>query len=83
LDLVHTNKINPDTFLSQRGIGPGQKWWRNTNFTQPMGRLSMHSKCLEFIFLLSLGEVGLWRNFFIFPLFPTCSLQVPNEFPSK
>jgi hypothetical protein len=32
-----------------------------------MGTLSMHSKCLDF--------------FFIFPLCPTCSLQVLNVLP--
>jgi hypothetical protein len=31
--------------------------------------------------LLSFGWRGLWRIFFNFPLFPTCSLQVPNGFP--
>jgi hypothetical protein len=45
----------------------------NKNFMQPIGRLSMHSKCLDF---------WVWggRTFFISPLFPTCSLQVPNKF---
>jgi hypothetical protein len=28
----------------------------NRNFMQPMGRLSMHSKCLDFFFLLSFGK---------------------------
>jgi hypothetical protein len=43
-----------------------------------MGRLSMHPKCLDF-FLLSFGLGG--RIFPIFPLFPTCSFQVPTRFP--
>jgi hypothetical protein len=50
----------------------------NRNFMQPMGRLSMHSKCLDFIFLSFKGG---GRIFFNFPLFPTCSLQVPIRFP--
>jgi hypothetical protein len=56
----------------------------NRNFMQPMGRLSMHSTCLDFIFLLSFEKEGEGeRIFFNFPLFPTCSLQVPNGFPSS
>ncbi len=51
----------------------------NRNFMQLMGRLHMHSKCLAF-FSFNLGVGG--RIFFIFPLFPTCSFQVPNGFPS-
>ncbi len=62
---------------STRGYWPKPKLvtnsFGNTNFMQSMGRLSMHSKCLEFIFLLSLGEGGLWRIFFIFSLFPSSS----------
>ncbi len=58
----------------------------NRNFTQPMGRLSMHSKCLFFFFLLSFG-LGGWggggglgvRDDF-FPLF-LCSQHVPFKFP--
>jgi hypothetical protein len=53
----------------------------NRNFMQPMGRLSMHSKCLDF-FLLSFGFGGEGGFFSFFSLFPTCSLQVPNGFPS-
>jgi hypothetical protein len=46
----------------------------NRNFMQPMGRLSMHSKCLGFFsFKFWVGE----EDFFSFFL---CSLQVPNEF---
>jgi hypothetical protein len=44
----------------------------------PMGRLSMHSKCLDFLsfkFFLG-GGGGEGKDFFL------CSLQVPNGFPS-
>jgi hypothetical protein len=65
--------------------------FENRNLMQPMGRLSMHSKCFDFIFLI-LGEGGRggWgKDFFSFFLcsqhvpfkFPTCSHQVPNLFP--
>ncbi len=47
----------------------------NRNFMQPVGRLSMHSKCLDF-FLGGGGEEGGF-----FPLFSTCSHHVPNMFP--
>jgi hypothetical protein len=54
----------------------------NRNFMQPMGRLSMHSKCLVF-FLLSFGWVVGWvsggggaEEFFHFS-------SVPNMFPSS
>jgi len=47
----------------------------NRNFMQPMGRLSMHSKFLDF-FLLSFGEGGEGgRGVFLFSF-------VPNGFPS-
>ncbi len=46
----------------------------NRTFMQPIGSLSMHSKCLDF-FLLSFGWEG-WEAFV-----PKCSLQVPNMFP--
>jgi hypothetical protein len=54
----------------------------NRNFMQSMGRLSTHSKCLDF-FVLKFFEGGaVWeRIFFIFPLFLTCSFQVPIRFP--
>ncbi len=58
----------------------------NRNFMQPMGRLSMHSKCLDF-FSFNLGGRG-WEDFFHFSfvlsMFPSSSqyvLQVPNVFP--
>jgi hypothetical protein len=51
----------------------------NRNFMQPMGRLSMHSKCLVF-FPFKFWVVG-GRFFSFFLLFPTCSLQVSNVFP--
>jgi hypothetical protein len=54
----------------------------NRNFMQPMGRLNMHSKCFDFIFLLSFGwGKGKGDFFFSFYLFPTCSFQVPIRFP--
>ncbi len=52
----------------------------NRNFVQPMRRLNMHSN----FFLLSLGvggEEGGGGFFFNFPLFLTCSLEVPIRFP--
>ncbi len=48
----------------------------NRNF-MPMGRVSMHSKCLDFFFQV-LG--GWWGEFFSFFL---CSHQVPNVFPKS
>jgi hypothetical protein len=54
----------------------------NRNFMQSMGRLSMHSKCLDF-FLLSFGWGG--EDFFSFSfahnMFPSSSQLVPNMFP--
>jgi hypothetical protein len=47
---------------------------------QPMGRFNMHSKCFDF-FLISFGCGGGGGVVSIFPLLPTCSLQVPNMFP--
>ncbi len=44
---------------------------------QPMGRLSMYSKCLDFLSFKFWMRV---RFFFIFPLLPTCSFQVLNMF---
>jgi len=55
----------------------------NGNLMQPMGRLSMHSKCLDF-FLLNFGwgrQGGWGKDFFLFLLFPTCFHLVPNLFP--
>ncbi len=60
--------------------------FRNKNFMQPMGRLSMHSKCLDF-FLLSLpgGEGGGKEDFFLFSfvpnMFPLSSQCAPIRFP--
>jgi hypothetical protein len=55
----------------------------NRNFMQPMGRPSMHSKCLDFFpfkfWVVGRGGGGGGR-IFCFPLFPTCFLQVPNGF---
>ncbi len=47
----------------------------NRIFMQPMGRLSLHSKCLDFIFLLGFGLVG--EDYFSFSL---CSQHVPFKF---
>jgi hypothetical protein len=59
-----------------------QQFFGNRNFMQPMGRLSMHSKCLDFIsFKFWVVVVVVGGFFFLFPLFPTCSFQVPNVFP--
>ncbi len=55
----------------------------NRNLMQPMGRLNMHSKCLDF-FLLNFGwgrQGGGGRIFFFFPLFPLSSQLVPIRFP--
>jgi hypothetical protein len=41
---------------------------------QPMGRLSMHSKCLDFFSFKFWGG----GSFFFFLLFPSSSLHVPN-----
>jgi hypothetical protein len=52
----------------------------NRNFMQPMARLSMHSKCLDFFsfkFWVGVGGRG-QKDFFSFFL---CSLQVPYGFP--
>jgi len=51
----------------------------NRNFVQPMARLSMHSKCLDyFSFKFWAGGEGGEGIFFIFSFFPTCSIQVPQ-----
>jgi hypothetical protein len=50
--------------------------FENKNLMQPMGRLSMHSKCLDFFsfkFWLGVARGGGGRIFFFFLLFPTCS----------
>jgi hypothetical protein len=47
----------------------------NRNFMQPMGRVNMPSKCLDFIFLSFVGRGGCIFFFFFF------SHQVPNMFP--
>ncbi len=52
----------------------------NRNFMQPMERFSMQSKCPNFLFL-KFWVGGKDFFFFIFPVFPTCSFQVPNGFP--
>jgi hypothetical protein len=51
---------------------------------QPMGRLSMHSKCLDFFSLKFWVGQGLGGDFFsFFPvlnMFPSSSQWVPNVF---
>jgi hypothetical protein len=54
-----------------------KQFWNIEISCQPIGRLSMHSKCLVFFFLLSFGwEVGKGGGGFLSfsHLFPTCSL---------
>jgi hypothetical protein len=58
----------------------------NRNFMQPMGRLSMHSKCLGFLVLkFFLKGAHLGEDFFHFSFVPdvflSSSHQVPNVFP--
>jgi len=77
--------------LIMGGISPGQKWWQTVlehrNFMQPkpMGRLSVHSKCLDF-FSFNFW-VGLEDFFFLFSfvpnMFPSSSHQVPNVYPGQ
>ncbi len=61
-------------------ISPGPKMvmnsFGNRNFMQPMGRLSMHSKCLDVFFFKVLE--GVPRIFFSFL---PCSQHVPYVFP--
>jgi hypothetical protein len=61
--------------LAQAKNGDAQFW--NRNFMQPMGRLNMPSKCLDFFSFKFWRGVG-GGNFSVF----LCSLQVPNGFPS-
>jgi len=52
----------------------------NNNFMQPMGRPSVHSKCLDLFFFWVLGGGG--RIFFLFSFIPNMfPFQVPNGFP--
>jgi len=63
----------------------------NRNFMQPMGRLSMHSKCLDFYFFFLLSfdgggggvwfRVGGWAGGEDFFLIFLCSQNVPFKFP--
>jgi len=48
----------------------------NRNFMQPMGRFSMHSKCLDFFpFKFWIGGEDFFFSFFL------CSQHVPFKFP--
>jgi hypothetical protein len=54
------------------------------NFMQPMGRLSMCLKCLDFFFLLSFGGKGgktFFHFSFVLNMFPPSSQWVPIRFP--
>jgi hypothetical protein len=57
----------------------------NRNFMQPMGRLSMPSKCLDFFPFKFWIWGGGGRTFFHFSfvpnMFPSSSQWVPNVFP--
>jgi hypothetical protein len=52
LGSLETNKNKDPQFIMGVPISPGQKLMMNSfgnrNFMQPMGRLTMHSKCLDF-----------------------------------
>ncbi len=68
--------------ITAPAISLGQKWWptvtKNT-CSQWVG-WSMHSRCLDFFsFKFWVGVRG--GFFFIFPLFPICSLYVPFKSP--
>ncbi len=56
----------------------------NRNFMQPMGRLSMHSKCLDFFVLKLFGAGAGWGrifiNSFVPDMFPSSSQRVPIKF---
>jgi hypothetical protein len=66
--------------LAQAKNGEGLKMVRNgfvnRNVMQPMGRLSMHSKCLD-LFSFEFWVAGLRGGFFSFFL---CSQHVPFKF---
>jgi len=53
------------------------KSFGNRSFMQPMGRLSLHSRCLFFSLKFWGGGGRKRKIFFILPLFQ----QVPNVFP--
>jgi hypothetical protein len=54
----------------------------NKNFMQPIGRLSMHSKCLDFFsFKFWGGGEGGRRIFFHFSFVPNIFPSVPIMFP--
>jgi len=72
--------------ISPPAITLGQKWWptvlETKNTCNQWGRLKHALKVPWFYFILSFGLWGsAGRNFSIFPLFPTCSFQVPIRFP--
>jgi hypothetical protein len=57
------------------------KSFGNRNFMQPMGRLRMHSKCLDFFFPLSFG-VGR-QDFFHFSFVPNMFLSSSQWVPIR
>jgi hypothetical protein len=59
--------------LAQAKNGDKQFWKKN--FMQPMGRRSMHSKCLVFFLLDFVLGGGGFFSFFL------CSQHVPFKFP--
>jgi len=76
----NSNMINTPQVYNGH-FSPGQKWWRTAleieiSRSQPMGRLSIHSKCLDFFSFKSWG--GGERIFFHFSFVPN---MVPFKFP--
>jgi hypothetical protein len=54
----------------------------NRKFMQPMGRLSMHSTCLDFFsFKFWVGGEDFFHLCFVPFKSPMCSQYVPNMFP--
>jgi hypothetical protein len=53
----------------------------NRNFMQSMEGSACIQSALFFFYFKVLGW-GVGEDFFHFPLFPTCSFQIPNGFPS-
>ncbi len=68
--------------LAQAKNGDEQVFFGNRNFMQPIARLSMHSKCLEFFSFKFWGPGGGGGGRGDFFSFFLCSLKVPYGFPS-
>jgi len=78
------NKISTPRVYNGGIISLGQKWWSTVleieiSCSQWEGSARTQSALIFFFWVLGWGE---GRFFFFFPLFPTCSLQVPNGFLS-